>query len=455
MDQVLLIFPFVAFIASIIWKPEEVLCSLGILILFFIHSNLMISLPLFPDIHVFQLTLIPILGVAVVTRWYKWKFSLVDLLLVFYLFFVTYAQYVSQFSYNTRNVFGFYFLQILVTYGTFKLLLQEGKYSIKFAQRFIYFTVFVIILGFYEMRMSSNLFVKFASFFDPDIIGLSFSLRYGQVRFTGPYGVHIIAGMMLSLAFLLNHGLSTSHLWKKSFDWLYFLPFKKSFFLYLILGIGVLMPFSRGPVFGLIVGFVFMSMLRAGFYSVGGVIRLGVVVCLLFFGYLYYRKTVESYEFIGAGEVIASTYTREMVFNTLLPIIKQNIFWGRGINPDPASKLVTAVDNDFLYEVFTKGVLAFSIIIFVPIYQTYRLIKRGNLLRAIYPVDSNICYTFASILFFLVISLLNVVKLGTIEMFYYGFIGWVEGHLCSKEGTLDKSDYCKKLIGKKKKIINL
>jgi uncharacterized membrane protein len=438
MEYVLILVFFATIFLTIIYPPEKVLCSWGVFFLMFFSQSINVDFPYFPPIKIFHLVLMPLFVIALIKRGSRWKFSFVDLLVVTSVFSAAISQYYSVDRINITSVFGSSFLNIIMAYVVFKLLLAEAGYLILFLRRIVYSAVIIAVLGIYEWRMSTNIFVKVAHLISENFKSGKVIGRFGWWRVTGPYGHPIHASAMASMFLMFHHLLSKCKLINSKFKWLSFLPINKIYLFYFLLFLGVLLPLSRGPVFSLALSICFVYLISGKIISPGGLIKIFIGIALLTSGYIYYQSSSgeeKNVEFIGQLE--SSSQARKTAIDKMLPAIYENPILGVGSIENRNEKVVKIIDNHYLYLAYQGGLLGLISFSLVMIIQFVRLIIRGKKLQKKYRVDSVFSYTFSGVIFLLAVIIVNVVLLHSLNVLYYCIIGMFEAHLCNKQGYLD------------------
>lgn len=445
----LLILFFVATVTlSLMNRKEYALCILGVVSLLVFNQHVKYNIPLFPNLNFFNDVLIALALTSMFLAFKKWKFSLTDLLVITLFGIICISQYYSPYSVITTNIAGKEFIRIILCYSIFKLLLSNPKYQIFFLKLMVCFTAVVVILGVYEMRMGVSLYDVLSESLKQGIRRVAPSYRLGFRRMSGPYGEPISAGVMLGIAFMISHALSKAKLWKKSGLLMGAIPLKRSTCLYIILGIGALMPMSRGPALSLILTFILFSVLVVGFKSLRGVIisLLGFSIFLTFTA-MYFDSVLTPTK-INQTQITSSNKARYKKFQEILPVIRENLLLGRGSNPDLVRE-EAPFDSHYLGLTSKSGIFATIVFCLIGFTQFVRLVKRGNKCYANNRIDGLFSYGFATIIFFVYFNFLSWSLLGTLSSVLYGFFGLFEAHLISKAGYLDEWVASRKRVPKK------
>lgn len=425
-----------------IWSPERLFLRYYLPILLLL-PQFRLELPQIPEISISQAALLPILGAYLFRNVFSfsWRFSLMDLLVVAYVAVCVYSQYVNQGAGSGAALLANQFSSMLGTYILAKGLIHWKGLSVSFAKMFVTLIIIDILLTPYEMKFSANPYNQiFSHFFPGQGDSWPTLTRFGIVRISGPFFQPIIFGMVIGTAFLINYWLTRNKLWENKYKYIPTLPFYKGSVYLFLLGLGLVLTLSRGPLLSTFLGFIFLGIGFSWHPWKTLALRFGVFLLCTVVAY----QTVQGYA--STGTELAQTDTeytlayRGKLVEEYLDIALQKPYLGWGTTGWYTGKYAPTIDNEFLFNALSHGFIATGIFAFIIAYSLLRLLFVGLMLPVSPIVNRSLAFTFFGAILSLGICLLSVYLGMQIGAVLFILIGWAEGYILKHNPELITND---------------
>jgi hypothetical protein len=308
--------------------------------------------PHLPNLDFPAAALIPIVIALLVGHWRDWKFRRADLWVA--IFFA--GDYYSELSNSGAANAAMFFCQGLFTgvmpYILGRLVLEQDGVRERFVRRFVYIAFFVAVVSVWEFRMGNNLFTTVEGL----ILGTGSTygaLRNGHIRIAGTFFGAEQAGTVFSVAFLLSMWLGI--LDKSRGNEPKYWGLRRSTILSMGTLGGLLMNMSRGPMVGMVLGYLIARIGNAKKISRAAIISLMLIAVGGTIGY------VKAKEYTG-GDIGAAknqdqenAIYRRILLDEYKPYIEKTGLFGYGAVERPVVPGMFSIDNAFLLFQLQQG----------------------------------------------------------------------------------------------------
>lgn len=398
-----------------------------------------------PHLSFAQAAIIPIAIGTFINRIPLWRFGINDVLFAAYLACFYYSELSAPSEGGYENMKIEPFVNLIFPYILAKILIHPTGNSINFAKCFVMCIVIDIVLSPYEMRFSMNPYYQFLLPFFPISEASWITLyRFGFVRFAGPFIQSILMGIGITIAFLLHYWLWRNKLWPKYFKWIPIPIINKRLLIGIILILGMIFTFSRGPLVGLLVGAFFLNL----GYSKHIMQRVIISVILLSIGAYFAFETIQSYSMgdMGGSEVTQEDINAVYRINLMKQyweIAWEKPVWGWGSGNIPLSRSMLSVDNQYLWLFLKNGGVMVFIFISMFVINLIRLFIKGVMCDVTTQrLSRSLAFTFFSIYVALGLTLTTVFMGNQIEQIFFILLGWSDSFITSRnsEALLTKSN---------------
>lgn len=378
-----------------------------------------------PDPSFHHAAVLPIVAVFVLTSLLRWRFSLLDFLVVGFASSVSYSEYLNVGYSEAQNLLFDQLCGVVFVYILAKGLIEPEDMRIVAAKRITLLLGIVAISSVYEFKMAWNPYAGLLAPYFPDQLNWVTTFRWGFTRVAGPYGHAILAGVMFAVGYRLQRWLAWGGYWETP---------QKARMLSLALAAGVFMSMCRGPWFGAVCGAVVMLILqarerkRAFVLSLTIVVLVGAPVILAMKGYLSVKRTMA---ISTAQETIA--YRRELAEKYVEVMLKKSA-WGWGHNTWPRIPTMDSIDNQYLLLPLQHGLVSLGFFLAIILWTGIRLCWYGvHSVRG--SEESELALTFFAS-YMVIVATLTTVYLGaqTVQLFFL-LTGWSEGLLLRMRGV--------------------
>ena len=304
-----------------------------------------------------------------------------------------------------------------------KAVVEDQGLRRKFAKRLIVMACIVVLVQGYEFRMKMNLYRRYLDRYFP-YQGWRWvtTMRWGWGRAAGPYAHAILCGVIMTVMFRIQRWLQANKLWK--------MPSWKAWLLTLWILLGCIMPLSRGPWVGAIVGSVvnFFGNLRHRTRTAG--IALCVAVLLGIPAYAAFKA------YVAVGRRGAETATQETaayrkeLLDKYWRIAMQKRRWGWGKIGWPKVHGMPSVDNYWLLLFLMHGQYAVAFFVSVFVVMSLRLWMMGVKLPSRSELGT-LCFALVSCYVMIMLSVSTVFLGFQTKDLLFIITGWGEGAIIS------------------------
>ena len=326
-----------------------------------------------PPIDFSEACLLP-LGIAMIVKDVRrWRFALMDIWVVLFIFTSYYADSLN--NHPTASTFEMFsgVCTALIPYMIGKLLIEPNGMRVAVVKRIVFCLFICCIISVYEYRMGYNPFTLiFARFFPDEHFAWKTQIRWGFGRVSGPFGQSELGGMIFFFGLILTLWLTYTHFWEPRFKHLHFewLRLKKSTIIGWTIGIVLLMSQARGPWLGTIVAVPISFIGRAR-----RPLRAAILVATFFL-------VVAPIAYLGLkaytsgptqSEAQENAQYRQQLLDNYIPIAKAGGPWGWG-QDFPRAMGQGSIDNEYLFVALTQGwvgLLSFCLICAETLYHLF------------------------------------------------------------------------------------
>jgi len=319
---------------------------------------------------------------------------------------------------------------IAAPYALGKALIVQHGNTVPLARRMVFLIFVVIILSFYEMRMTLNPFVYLPGLFFPNQ-GADWPTLYrnGMVRIGGPFVQPILFGMGIATTILLNFWLQKNKLWQPNFKLLPRLPLEKGTIIACFLVFGLLMTHSRAPIVSCFLGYLLVGVGVSNQRMTSFYIRFIAVTALLIMIWQLWGTYTQINQWSAQSEEEFNAAYRGEIVRKYWDVVLQKPIWGWGYSLWPKSGGMKSIDNHYLWLALKHGLVPVFILIATTLWIMIRLLIRGLTTPAANKEDSSLAFAFLSILLTMVVSLYTVYMGMQIEPLYFMILGWAEAFI--------------------------
>ena len=373
-----------------------------------------------PPIDIAEAVLLP-LGVAIVfTQLKRWRFAIMDLWVLLFIFCCFYAASLRSLSTTWNFELFFSLCHVLIPYMAGKLLIEHDGQRVATVKRIVLCLFAACIVSAYEYRMGQNPFTLLLARFFPGEFTWHTQIRWGFGRVAGPYGQSELAGIVFFTGLVLALWLSHYRLWEPRFTHASWIPWRKSTVITAVIALTLLMSQARGPWLG---AFAAVPISLLGRTRRVGRAALLLTLFFLVFGSVFY-VALKKYSDVSArteSEEQENAQYRAQLFDHYWPIAQAGGIWGWGVD-FPRTGGQGSIDNEFLFVSLVQGMAGLTAFCAIALGALY-----NSLLAAIYnPTREDRYFGFAlfGILVGIVLTLFTVF-LGnqTYELFFL-LAGW-------------------------------
>jgi hypothetical protein len=386
-------------------------------------------LPGLPDPMFHQAAIIPLIVVYFLKERSKWKFSIVDFLIVALIFVMGLSEYTNLgFGEMEDLVFDMTFA------GLFPYILAKGLsdrpgFRVLFAKRFVWSMAIIFVTTIYEFRFAINPFSQvFDRFFPGQGAGWVVTFRYGFPRVAGPYGHAILNGIVVMIGIQLQYWLLRSKAWEPHFRWRIF-NLNKPLVLTGALFTTLVTCFTRGPQIGAGVGWIASSIGR----TANPRKRALVLLCASVFIGIPLKSWFDFY--VSVGRAKAQTQSQETaayrkeLMDKYQQIALQKSALGWGSSGWPQISGMSSIDNYYLLLALMHGVIALVLFLLILIVPIVRLFRDGMRNAPLPRPANSLSFVLFGIYIGIMFSIATVyLGLNAIPIFFM-LTGYAEGHL--------------------------
>lgn len=362
------------------------------------------------------------------------KFNLLDSLVILFIILNVFAEYITAGSKEAINFLAYQLCDVFAPYFLARFFLIPKAMTVPFAKRFVFLFFIAILLCPYELIFYGNPFVMVfqKTLFPSQGYEWPTLIRYGFKRIGGPFVQPILFGIGIGTALLLHYWLTKNNLWEKRFR-LFPIPYaNKAAMLAIVLIIGLIFTFSRGPLVSMLVSAIFLGVGYASHRMHSLYIRLGVFACLLAGTYFYYSTTVEVSKTF-ASETTGNTIYRMELLENYMKIVWQRPYWGWSHEGVPIKGGQISIDNGYLLIALEHGLVVLTSLALLLLVAMLKLAIRGVADNRKFNADSSFAITLFSIILTLTLCYFTVWIGVQLPPLTFIFLGWASGQLHSKQ----------------------
>lgn len=437
MKQLILILPSLyALYVAIFRSPEKAFFNVYLPVLLLLPTVYQTNISKIPAWSFADFTVFVIFAVAVFTRTNRYKFSMMDLLVVGYVGCCVFSELINVDAGHSRHLFTDLLTTVIAPYFLAKMLIVSSGLTIPFVKRFVWLMFVNVLLSVYEMKFTANPYTRFLDKVFPDQNQQGIwptPVRYGLVRIAGPFIQAILFGTGIGMAVLFNFWLMKNKFGSKGFKYCP-LPISKGKFILVALILGMLCTVSRGPVVGTILGGLFLGAGYAKNRTSSFFIRAGILTLIFVFAYEVYSYYSSIDKELTSSEAQASAAYRAGLVERFYDPISQKPYWGWGSLKYGESGQTRSVDNQYILVAVQNGLIALATYVCIIITTLFGLIWRGLWNRNDVKEDTSFCFTIFSVYLMLVLTLGTVYMGLQLQPLFFLLTGWINGYLASRPG---------------------
>ncbi len=422
---------------ALLFTPQRALFSLYLPLLIFIPATFKAKIPGIPLMTISQVMIIPIFLIAL-PKLILSKWSIGDGLIILYIGCCVYSQFRSDQDYigedrgDTLNLLAILLTVNLAPYLLGRYFIFSKYLTVKLAKRLVFFIFIIVLISAYEERFYDNPFLKFLGpFFPADQLEGSNNLpalRYGFIRIKGSFPEAISFATVIGIVLFLNYWLIKNKFWEKKFFILSVTYFSKGIWLAIVLVIGLIFTFSRGPFIGIALGSLFIGIGFSKHRWLSLLWRSLLVSMLILCAMQYINHYAGVDSSLSSIEDDTIAYRKKLLDNYIIQGLEYP-YWGWNFRSLPKDQPLPSIDNHYLLLFLTRGIVVVIFFIAIIIYYSLRLLVRGIQLSSKHMLYRSLAFTFFSILLSVGSILATVALLGQMEPLLFLLIGWIEGYL--------------------------
>lgn len=359
-----------------------------------------------------------------------YKFSIMDVLVGFYAFSVSYSEYLASGYSDAQNLMFFELTSVFFPYILAKSLIEPYRQRYEFARCIVICASVILVFNLFENKFAINLWrMIFDRFFPGQGQGWLTTFRFGMARAGGPYGHALLDGIVMMVAYRLARWLQWSEAWPEKIKQLAWLPIKPAF-LFSIATFGSLMT-------TLAKGSWLASLIAAGITFIGRskkrTLAISALVFVILFigipaiiGFLNYASVGRENALTDNQETAAYRY--ELVVE-YMDIANEQMWWGWGLTKWPKVPGMPSIDNYFLLLYLMHGFFAFSLFFGITTGMILRLLIYAMRRPSPEPRGSSLAFTLAAIYLGYFVAVATVyMGLQTVPL-YFMITGWADTYI--------------------------
>lgn len=431
MGAVILLLPgLIVFIAMILKPPEKVFQNFYLPILILLPQLFTFHINRIPDVSFAQIAIIPLFVLGFFQRMHRWKWSLTDFLIVSYVMETLYSEYSAEGLGSSAQLLTNSLTNIIFPYALAKILIHPAGYSISFAKTFSILIYTNILLTIYEQRFMTNPYINFFQRFFPNQ-GFEWPTitRYGFVRIAGPFIQPILMAIGCSMAFFLNAWVQRNGFWGKHYRYIPDLFIPKGWLFGIVIFIGLIFTFSRGPLLALALGYLFVGIAYSKYPLPSFIIRTSIfLMATLCISIVYDYYSGIGIELATSDQEMTLSYRTDLV-GKYSDIIWQKPWFGWGSNSWPKVASTVSVDNQYLWLTLKHGFIAVILYGMIMANIVFQLLKKGLFLPNNMKRERSLNFTFLGLYLTLIFAFVTVYMGMQIEPLFYILTGWIQGYI--------------------------
>ncbi len=408
-------------------------CYLPLLI--FIPSEFISPFQGIPHTNPAQTAIFVMGGIFLLSHFSRWKVSSMDWLVLIYLALYNYSEWTADMSETGEKTIAVELTasltEVLFPYMFAKTFIGWQGLHVAFSQRLIFLVFLVTLLMPFEVRLTKDPFYYYLNWiYDVSESGPPL-LRYGHVRYMGPFTHPILAGSILATCLLLDVWLIKNNLWEKMNQVL-------KWFIAAMLGLSLLATSSRAPMIGFGMGYI-LSRIGYNIRRLWRNIAVATILLVSFSSIIYYliASYVDINTEVATSEAQGTLEYRMDLIPSFTPIVEERFWlgWGNLGWPKPNGEKMVSIDNHYLWLALRHGMLTLGVFLAMPLIMIIKLFWRGIQLRPEQKLASTLVFTLFSIFCTQLIIYYTVFMGGQTTALFFILLGWAEGLLLYLQRT--------------------
>jgi hypothetical protein len=351
-----------------------------------------------------------------------WKFSLLDLLLLLYIFSATLSEWRAdgQSSGLVQLVASIW--DVVPPYVIGRYVVERRGARVPFVRRIVFLMFLVSLLSLYEYRMEANPFRMLAGSLTHLPSEWGIQIRWGFGRIAGPYAHAILAGTLLVAGLLLCMWLTSRGHWDMKFQAFRWLPGKKSTYITLGLLGGVWMTQSRGPWMGGVFGLLLLLAGRAR--NARRALRRSLLLALAVFAVFafYTSRYTDTHQVAATQDQENAIYRRELIQN-YTPVVETGGLLGHGLL-FPSVEGQRSIDNQYLNIALQQGYLGLGIFLLIIGVTGWRLSRAA--MRSSSEEDLTFSFCLLGVFASICMTISTVYLGAQLNTFFFLLAGWAQ-----------------------------
>jgi len=322
-------------------------------------------------------------------------------------------------------------LNIIIPYILARKLIHAHGLTQDFAKILAICCLVSLAISAYEWRMVVNPYIEILKRFFPHKSDFQWipDYRYGLVRISGPFGHPIHFGIGVATAFIMNHWLTKNGFWKKNFSFLFLNSYLKGALIGLLLFIGLILTFSRGPLYSTIVALFILGLgySRNRFIYLIGLGIVFAVTGVIVLQYLTYYSEIGRE--VADSQLERTAIYRANLINAYVEFMEEKFWFGWGAITWPRASSMGSIDNQYLFILITHGFIALSLLCTILVVSALKLFYAGMRIPSKFRMNRSLAFTLLSVIFMLSVAFITVFMTHQVEALSFIIVGLAQGFL--------------------------
>ena len=383
-----------------------------------------------PNTNFAQAALIPIVAALVLTRFGRFRFGPMELLLLAYVCVRIVADYFGRGYKDAQNYTYFLLTLVIGPYLLGRYAISDRRMDVATAKTFVLMFLLFFPMFLFEVKFWVSPIYKLLSPLFPQA-GSGLSMRYGIARTAGTFEHPILACIMIVAVYRLHRWLAWQGEWGRPQAgllgalqrWSRPLPIAFEHQVSIILIVMALMTISRGPWIGAFAG--------AALAAVGNMANrkrgLAIVCAALAAAAVLGQVALDLYITPREGEILSGE-ARTMLYRKVMieqyqAFLLDKLWTGWGLTTVPKIRGMESVDNAFFLMALQHGVIAPALFVTIFVFAIVSQIRFG--LRARFG-EAPLGFTFSGIYLMCFIAFSTVYMGSQTEPMLFLLLGWGE-----------------------------
>jgi hypothetical protein len=365
--------PFIVLIPGILCMAailregtRQAFLTLYLPVLLFIPTGFYLAIQHLPSLSFVDTTLLSLAIGMILRDTHRWRFSLMDVWVILFLFSASYSSKIPWGPYRAILIGITLAMECFVPYMVGKLLLEQSGMRAEAVRRLVTLLAIASLIAMPEAILKANPYVHFWSHFFPGQWPDHLQARHGLGRVGGAYGGAETNGMVLMICLPLALWLQRpSHLRPETTE-SYVRPLSHSTIIISILIATLAMTQSRGPWIGAVIALAIASTgrakrpLRRAVLVFGLGLLVGVPLYILGKDYINPDLTEQA----QVGSEVQTAQYREQMIDNYVPIAELGGAWGWG-DVYPVIQGQFSIDNEYLLVWLTQGYIGLTALLLI------------------------------------------------------------------------------------------